>query len=94
MDLAVGVIIGGAFGKIVSSLANDILLPPISAMAGNTDLSQLKIELSVLRNGVAKAGESATGTVTSTPDSIVPDATENAGTIYHAAIAIPSGPIY
>ena len=39
MDLAVGVIIGGAFGKLVSSLVNDILLPPISALAGNTDLS-------------------------------------------------------
>ena len=37
MDMAVGVIIGGAFGKIVSSLVNDILMPPIGALIGNTD---------------------------------------------------------
>ena len=35
MDMAVGVIIGGAFGKIVSSLVNDILMPPIGALIGN-----------------------------------------------------------
>ena len=34
MDMAVGVIIGGAFGKIVSSLVNDILMPPIGALIG------------------------------------------------------------
>ena len=39
MDMAVGVIIGGAFGKIVSSLVNDILMPPIGALIGNTDFS-------------------------------------------------------
>lgn len=37
MDMAVGVIIGGAFGKIVSSLVNDILMPLIGALIGNTD---------------------------------------------------------
>ena len=57
MDLAVGVIIGGAFGKLVSSLVNDILLSPISALAGNTDLSQLKVDLSAIRSTVSKAGE-------------------------------------
>ncbi len=40
MDMAVGVIIGGAFGKIVSSLVNDILMPPIGALIGNTDSLQ------------------------------------------------------
>ena len=43
MDMAVGVIIGGAFGKIVSSLVNDILMPPIGALIGNTDFSQLRL---------------------------------------------------
>ncbi len=43
MDMAVGVIIGGAFGKIVSSLVNDILMPPIGALLGNTDFTQLKV---------------------------------------------------
>ena len=47
MDMAVGVIIGGAFGKIVSSLVNDIIMPPIGALLGNTDFSNLKIDLSV-----------------------------------------------
>ena len=43
MDMAVGVIIGGAFGKIVSSLVNDILMPPIGALIGNTDFSSLRL---------------------------------------------------
>ena len=43
MDMAVGVIIGGAFGKIVTSLVNDILMPPIGAMLGNTDFSKLNV---------------------------------------------------
>ena len=46
MDMAVGVIIGGAFGKIVSSLVNDILMPPIGALIGNTDFSSLRRDLS------------------------------------------------
>ena len=45
MDMAVGVIIGGAFGKIVSSLVNDILMPPIAAVLGNTDFSKLHVVL-------------------------------------------------
>ncbi len=43
MDMAVGVIIGGAFGKIVTSLVNDILMPPIGALLGNTDFSKLNV---------------------------------------------------
>lgn len=45
MDMAVGVIIGGAFGKIVTSLVNDILMPPIGVLLGNTDFSELNIVL-------------------------------------------------
>jgi large conductance mechanosensitive channel len=45
VDLAVGVIIGGAFGKIVTSLVNDILMPPIGLLLGGVDFSQLKITL-------------------------------------------------
>jgi large conductance mechanosensitive channel len=37
MDLAVGVIIGGAFGKIVNSLANDVIMPPIGMLLGGVD---------------------------------------------------------
>ena len=41
MDMAVGVIIGGAFGKIVSSLVDDILMPLVGAVSGNVDFTNL-----------------------------------------------------
>jgi large conductance mechanosensitive channel len=46
VDLAVGVIIGGAFGKIVSSLVNDVIMPPIGLLLGRVDFSDLFINLS------------------------------------------------
>ena len=46
MDMAVGIIIGGAFGKIVSSFVNDVLMPPIGRLVGNLDFSNLFINLS------------------------------------------------
>jgi large conductance mechanosensitive channel len=46
MDLAVGVIIGVAFGAIVTSLVNDVLMPPIGKLVGNLDFSNLYISLS------------------------------------------------
>lgn len=48
VDLAVGVIIGGAFGKIVSSLVNDILMPPIGYLIGGIKFTDLKFELPAL----------------------------------------------
>lgn len=45
MDLAVGVIIGGAFGKIVSSMVNDIIMPPVGLAMGNADFTQLYVFL-------------------------------------------------
>lgn len=45
VDLAVGVIIGGAFGKIVSSLVNDILMPLIGVIIGGVDFSDLSIKV-------------------------------------------------
>lgn len=45
VDLAVGVIIGGAFGKIVSSLVNDILMPIIGLLLGGIDFSSLSIKV-------------------------------------------------
>ncbi|HEY9131356.1 MAG TPA: large-conductance mechanosensitive channel protein MscL [Dyella sp.] len=42
IDLAVGVVIGGAFGKIVSSLVDQIIMPPIGWLTGGIDFSQLK----------------------------------------------------
>jgi large conductance mechanosensitive channel len=46
LDLAVAVIIGGAFGKIITSLVNDILMPPIGVLLGKVDFSNLFIDLS------------------------------------------------
>lgn len=45
LDLAVGVIIGGAFGKIVTSLTNDIIMPPIGLLLGKMDFSNLFVTL-------------------------------------------------
>lgn len=45
VDLAVGIIIGAAFGKIVSSLVNDVLMPPIGMLVGGVDFSGLAITL-------------------------------------------------
>ena len=50
MDMAVGVIIGGAFSKIVTSLVNDIIMPPIGFLLGNTDFSKLQINLAKINN--------------------------------------------
>jgi len=46
VDLAVAVIIGGAFGKIVSSLVNDVIMPPIGLLLGKVDFSNLYINMS------------------------------------------------
>jgi large conductance mechanosensitive channel len=46
LDLAVGVIIGAAFGKVVSSLVEDVIMPPIGRLLGNVDFSNLFISLS------------------------------------------------
>jgi len=46
MDMAVGVIIGAAFGKIVSSLVSNVIMPPIGKIVGNIDFSNLFINLS------------------------------------------------
>jgi large conductance mechanosensitive channel len=46
IDLAVGVVIGGAFGKIVTSFVSDVLMPPIGLLLGKVDFSNLFINLS------------------------------------------------
>lgn len=46
LDMAVGIIIGAAFGKIVTSFVNDILMPPLGLILGNADFSNLFINLS------------------------------------------------
>jgi large conductance mechanosensitive channel len=46
LDMAIGVIIGGAFGKIVSSLVSDVLMPPIGLLMGKVDFPSLFLNLS------------------------------------------------
>lgn len=54
VDMAVGVIIGGAFGKIVTSLVNDIVMPPIGMAIGGVKFTELK---AVLKDAVVENGE-------------------------------------
>ena len=54
LDMAVGVIIGGAFGKIVSSIVNDIIMPPIGWLIGGVKFTDLKCTLPQLDLGVEK----------------------------------------
>jgi large conductance mechanosensitive channel len=61
VDLAVGVIIGGAFGKIVSSFVADVLMPPIGALLGGTDFTGFKL---VLKDKVVEAGKVISQAVT------------------------------
>ena len=55
VDMAVGVIIGGAFGKIVTSLVNDIFMPIIGLILGNVNFSSLEIKLGEPVEGVEQA---------------------------------------
>lgn len=57
VDLAVGVIIGGAFGKIVASFVNDILMPPLGVLLGGVDFKEYKATL------VEAIGEKAAVTI-------------------------------
>src|SRR6516164_7721354 len=64
LDLAIGVIIGGAFGKIVTSLVNDVLMPPIGLVIGKVDFSNLFIDLSGQHHAsVAEAKAAGAATV-------------------------------
>lgn len=55
VDMAVGVIIGGAFGKIVSSIVDDIIMPPIGYLVGGVNFTDLKFELPAVIEGQAPA---------------------------------------
>jgi len=61
VDLAVGVIIGGAFGKIVSSFVADVLMPPIGVLLGGTDFTSLKL---ILKDKVMEADKVVSQAVT------------------------------
>lgn len=53
VDMAVGIIIGGAFGKIVTSVVNDVLMPPIGLLLGGVNFSELAITLKAATDDAA-----------------------------------------
>lgn len=57
LDMAVGIIIGGAFGKIVSSFVSDVIMPPLGMLIGGLNFTNLKI---VLKHAVMEGGEVVT----------------------------------
>ncbi len=64
IDMAVGIIIGGAFGKIVSSLVSDVLMPPIGKLTGGVDFSNLYAVIGDGRyESLAKAKEAGAVTI-------------------------------
>ena len=64
VDMAVGIIIGAAFGKIVSSMVQDIIMPPIGMLMGNVDFSDLFINLSSgTFNSLAEAKAAGAATI-------------------------------
>ena len=61
IDMAVGVIIGGAFGKIVSSVVADVIMPPIGLLVGGVNFTDLKL---VLKPAVVENGKEVAAAVT------------------------------
>jgi len=59
MDLAIGIIIGAAFGKIITSFVSDILMPPVGLLFGKADFSNLYINLSGAHYDTLKAAKEA-----------------------------------
>jgi large conductance mechanosensitive channel len=60
VDMAVGIIIGAAFGKIISSFVADVLMPPIGMLIGGTDFTGFKL---ILKEGVMEGGKVVTAPV-------------------------------
>ncbi len=63
IDLAVGLIVGASFGKIVSSMVNDVIMPPVGKMIGGVNFTELKYSLG---KTVVKSAPDADGKVTET----------------------------
>ena len=64
LDMAVGIIIGAAFGKVISSLVNDLLMPPIGKLMGNMDFSSMYINLGGVKfESLAAAKQAGAATI-------------------------------
>ena len=67
VDMAVGVIIGGAFGKIVSSVVADVIMPPIGLLVGGVNFTDLKW---VMKDAVAEVKDEAVNVITAAQDAV------------------------
>ena len=79
VDMAVGIIIGGAFGTIVKSLVSDVIMPPIGLLLGNVDFSELFV--------VLKGGETAGPYVTLADAQAAGAVTINYGLFFNAVVS-------
>ena len=61
VDMAVGIVIGAAFGKIVTSFVNDILMPPIAMLVGDSRFAEMKV---ILKEAVMEGAEVVTPAIT------------------------------
>jgi large conductance mechanosensitive channel len=86
VDLAVAVIIGGAFGRIVTSLVEDILMPPIGKLVGNLDFSNLYVSLSDKIDQANAAKHSAIAATQPTTDASVVSAVTS---VFDTATRLP-----
>ncbi len=59
VDMAVGIIIGAAFGKVVDSLVKDVIMPPVGLLLGGVDFRQLYLNLGSVKYGSLEAAEKA-----------------------------------
>ena len=93
MDMAVGVIIGGAFGKIVTSLVNDIIMPGVGILVGGTDFKELKV---TLKEGVAAVEAQDAVVATETVFNEAGEILYNVGDVITPAVeAVPAvDPVY
>ena len=64
LDLAIAVIIGGAFGKVITSLVNDIIMPPIGLLLGKVDFKQLKFVIQGGKEAVLNGTQVVTPAIT------------------------------
>ncbi|MGI6680151.1 MAG: large-conductance mechanosensitive channel protein MscL [Bdellovibrionota bacterium] len=71
VDMAIGIIIGAAFGKIVTSLVNDILTPPLGLLIGGVDFKDLKLVLKEATNGTPQVALNYGNFIQTTLDFII-----------------------
>lgn len=94
MDMAVGVIIGGAFGKIVTSLVNDIIMPPVGVLIGNTNFTDLKVDISHVKNAISTVHEHVSTAVSNGVD-MVTNAADQAVEVVETVVEVPvAEPVY